>query len=133
MSYFRIGPSEAGLSPRVGSTRKSQTDWLMSEGGQYLDQCVFADGQGLFRREFEPVFPGQNFNLGGDHVFALGDGAVGAHMDRADDAESPALIHMNDGESRRGRMRSMLAVGDFLRAAGLYGHGMGGHGLGVAG
>ena len=24
--YLRIGPSEAGLSPRVGSTRKSQTD-----------------------------------------------------------------------------------------------------------
>src|ERR1039458_5415178 len=29
--YFTIGPIEPGLSPDCGSTRKSQTDWLICE------------------------------------------------------------------------------------------------------
>ena len=51
-------------------------DRLVDVGrGDDFNQRVLADRERLKRLDFEPVLAGHYFNLGGDDVFVLGDGA----------------------------------------------------------
>ena len=64
---------EPGLSPRRGSTRKSQTDWLMSDAERISTSAYSPMVSGFVGRELEPVLARHHFGFGWDHVLALGD------------------------------------------------------------
>ena len=68
---------EPGLSPLVGSTRKSQTVWLMSEAERISTRAYSPMVERFAGGDAEPVLAGKDFGFGGDDVFVLGDGAVG--------------------------------------------------------
>ena len=58
------------------------------------------------------MLAGHDFNLGGDDVFVLGDGACGAYLDCADDADGAALVYADNGEAGlRGVSAMLLRLG----------------------
>ena len=117
---------EPGLSPLVGSTRKSQTVGLISVGEMISTSAYSPISSGWSGLMTQPVLARQRLALGGDHVFALRDAAVAVHVDRAHDPHRVAFIDFHNRKAGLRRVRTRRAV-DRLGGGGVHGDGVAQH------
>lgn len=80
-------------------------------GAEDFHEGVLADGERLFGGELHPVLAGEDFGVGGDDVFRLGDGTEATDANGADEAFAWTDVDADDGIAAVGRAVLVFVLG----------------------